>query len=84
MLYGVIYWAVLKDKIMKLIKTLTQTFKKDEIYILADGDDLIPKHEYGTYFENTDEDTLTDGGEWRAEDRCKKSFKVVAKIYADE
>ena len=69
---------------MKLIKTLTQTFKKGEIYNLADSDDLIPKHEYTTYFENSDEDTLTDGGEWCAEDKCKKSFKVVTKIYANE
>lgn len=62
----------------KLVKTLTQTFKKGEVYNFADGDELLPKHEYTHYFENSDEDF---GGEWKAEDKCKKSVKVVVKIY---
>lgn len=69
---------------MKLIKTLTETYKKGNIYNLADGIDLIPKLEYADYFENSDEDALTEGGEWCAEDKCKKSFKIVTKIYANE
>ena len=69
---------------MKLIKTIIKTFKKGEVYNLADDDHNIPKYDYTTYFENTDEDRLTDGGEWCAEDRCKKSFKVITKIYANE
>lgn len=69
---------------MKLVKTLTRSFEKGEIYNTADVDDLIPRHEYGNYFENSDESFLREGGEWCAEDRCKKSFKIVAKIYADD
>ena len=63
----------------KLVKTKTQEYKKGEIYNLADGDLNLPKHDYTTYFENNDDDEFE--GEWKAMDRCKKSFKVVTKIY---
>lgn len=66
---------------MKLETTVTEVFKKGEIYNLADGDLLLPKSEYSKYFENSDESSLTEGGEWMAEDRCIKSFKTILKIY---
>ena len=68
---------------MKLITTITQIYKKGEIYNLAEADHNIPKYEYTKYFENSDEDRLTKNGEWCAEDRCKKTFKVVTKIYTN-
>jgi hypothetical protein len=78
----VLYTATdLKNEIMKLVKTQTQTFKKDETYNMADGDLNLPKGEYTKYFECTDDDL---DGEWMAMDRCKKTFKVVTKIYANE
>jgi hypothetical protein len=67
---------------MRLVKTLTQTFKKGQIYNFAEGDDLIPKYEYKEYFENSDEGDLPEGGEWCAEDRCIKSFKIITKLYS--
>lgn len=63
---------------MKLVKTLEETYYEGQVYNLAEGDELLPKFEYINYFENSDEDF---GGETNAEDRCKKSCKVVVKIY---
>jgi hypothetical protein len=65
---------------MKLVKTETQTYHKGQVYNLADGDLNLPKYEYTNYFE------CADGidGEWMAMDRCKKTFKVVTKIYSNE
>lgn len=62
----------------KLVKTEIQEFKKGETYNLAEGDMNLPKYEYFKYFENSDDEIE---GEWMAMDRCKKSFKVVTKIY---
>lgn len=70
----------LKTKIMKLVKTETQTYKKGEVYNLADGELNLPKLEYNKYFEGAEDIE----GEWMAMDRCKKTFKVVTKIYANE
>lgn len=64
---------------MKLIKTEVQTYKKGEEYNLAEGDLNLPKNEYTNYFENAESDDID--GEWMAMDRCKKSFKVITKIY---
>ena len=61
----------------KLIKTITETYKKDKIYNLADGHQ-IPREYYSDYFENSDDDF---GGEWAAEDKCIKTVTVVSKIY---
>jgi len=63
---------------MKLVKTLEENFKRGQIYNFADGETLLPKLEHCNYFENSDEDF---GGEWMAEDRCKKSVRIVVKIY---
>jgi len=65
---------------MKVVKTETQRFTKGETYNLADGDLILPKYDYSTYFENTNEEIE---GEQYAMDRCKKSFKVVTKIYTN-
>lgn len=65
---------------MKLAKTEVQVYKKGETYNLADGDLNLPKNEYLNYFENSDEEIQ---GEWMAMDRCKKTFKVVTKIYTE-
>lgn len=62
----------------KLVKTLEQTFIKGNIYNFANGDELLPKEEYINYFENSDEEFK---GEWKAMDRCKKTVKIVVKIY---
>jgi len=62
----------------KLIKTEIQKYEKGKVYNLADGDMNLPKHDYTTYFENNEE---YFDGEWMAMDKCKKSFKVVTKIY---
>jgi len=62
----------------KLVKTIIQEYKKGEIYNLADGDINLPKYDYTVYFENSDEELE---GEWMAMDKCKKSFKVITKIY---
>lgn len=64
---------------MKLVKTEIQNYKKGEEYNLAEGDLNLPKNEYTNYFENAESDDID--GEWMAMDRCKKSFKVVTKIY---
>ena len=73
----VLYTATdLKDEIMKLIKTETQTFKKGEAYNMADGDLNLPKGEYTKYFECTDEDL---DGEWMAMDKCKKHLRQLLK-----
>jgi hypothetical protein len=65
----------------KLVKTIKQSFKKGVIYNLADGEDIIPKLEYRKYFANSDEDILTEHGEWCAEDLCIKSVTIELKIY---
>jgi hypothetical protein len=67
---------------MKLVKTETQTYKKGKVYNLAEGDLNLPKNEYINYF-GTEEDEELEG-EWMAMDKCKKTFKVVTKIYANE
>ncbi len=65
---------------MKKVKQLQQTFKAGEVYHLAEGDELLPKYEYAEYFENSDEHF---GGERDAQDRCKKTVKVVVTIYEE-
>jgi hypothetical protein len=62
----------------KLVKTVIQEYKKGEIYNLANSDINLPKYDYTTYFENSDEELE---GEWMAMDKCKKSFRVITKIY---
>lgn len=66
---------------MKLVKTEIQVYKKGQEYNLAEGDLNLPKNEYINYFENAESDEID--GEWMAMDRCKKSFKVVTKIYEE-
>tara|TARA_R110000744_G_C19029480_1_gene525225 strand:+ start:357 stop:560 length:204 start_codon:yes stop_codon:yes gene_type:complete len=67
---------------MKLVKTETQTYKKGQVYNLADGGLNLPKNEYTNYFGTGEDEELE--GEWMAMDKCKKTFKVVTKIYANE
>ena len=71
--------SVLNTKYMKLIKTEIQNYKKGEVYNLSEGDLNLPKYEYSNYFENAPDNEIA--GEWMAMDRCKKTFKVVTKIY---
>jgi len=67
---------------MKIVKKIEHNYKKGKVYNLADGCQ-IPREEYAKYFENTNEDILTEDGEWCAEDRCKKTVKVITILYAD-